>query len=53
MIYNWEKSGLKLPSVIRVHKMATLEKELVELLIGRIDIPIKKKVTAIISKLTD
>jgi len=30
-ITNLEKSGLKLPSVIRVHKIATSEKKLVEL----------------------
>ena len=53
MIDNWEKSGLKLPSVIRVHKLATLEKEMVELLMGKIDNAIKKKVTTIISKLTE
>ena len=29
-ITDWGKSGLRLPSVIRVHKMATLEKDLVE-----------------------
>jgi mRNA interferase MazF len=53
VIDNWEKSGLKLPSVIRVHKLATLEKELVELLMGKIDYLKKKKVTTIINKLTD
>jgi mRNA interferase MazF len=53
VIDNWEKSGLKLPSVIRVHKLATLEKEMVELLMGKIDNAIKKKVTTIISKLTE
>ena len=26
-INNWGKSGLRLPSVIRVHKLATLEKD--------------------------
>ena len=53
VIANWEESGLKLPSVIRVHKLATLEKEIVELLMGKIDNSIKKKVTTIIAKLTD
>ena len=53
MVDNWEESGLKLPSVIRVHKLATLEKEMVELLMGKIDNPIKKKVTTIIAKLTE
>jgi len=36
-----------------VHKLATVEKELVELLMGRIDNSKKKKVIAIVSKLTD
>lgn len=53
LVVNWEKLGLKLPSVIRVHKLATLDKELVEFVIGRIDSSIKGKVAAIISKLTD
>lgn len=31
-IDDWKNSGQKLPSVIRVHKIATLEKDLVELI---------------------
>ena len=34
---HWKKSGLKLPSVIRIHKIATLEKEMVEIVMGKID----------------
>jgi mRNA interferase MazF len=52
-IDEWEKSGLKLPSVIRVHKLATLEKHMVELIMGQIEKPTKEKVRKIISKLTD
>jgi mRNA interferase MazF len=52
-IDDWKKSGLKLPSVIRVHKIATLEKNLVEIIMGRIDNPTKEKVHTIISKLTE
>ena len=33
----WQKCGLKLPSVVRVHKMATLEKDMVEMVMGQID----------------
>lgn len=51
-IDNWEKSGLKLPSVIRVHKIATLEKDMVEFIMGHIEKPTKEKVRKIISKLT-
>ena len=50
---NWEKFGLKLPSVIRVHKLATLEKDLVEATMGKIDDPTRAKVSTIIKKLTD
>jgi len=34
---NWIKFGLKLPSVVRVHKMATLEKDMIESRMGRMD----------------
>jgi mRNA interferase MazF len=30
-IDSWERFGLKLPSVVRVHKIATLQKDMVEL----------------------
>lgn len=46
-------TGLKLPSVIRVHKIATLDKDMVELVMGRIDTKTKDKVIRIISTLTD
>ena len=52
-ITNLEKSGLKLPSVIRVHKIATLEKDLVELKMGQIGAGIKMKVRATIKTLAD
>ncbi len=41
-IKNWGKSGLKLQSVIRLHKIATLEKGLVDQSIGMIDKKLKK-----------
>ena len=34
---DWLKFGLKLPSVVRVHKMATLEKDMIETIMGKID----------------
>lgn len=52
-IENWEKSGLKLPSVIRVHKIATLEKDMVEIVMGKIDDSLKSQVKTIISNLTE
>lgn len=52
-INDWEKSGLRLPSVIRVHKLATLEKDLVEVKMGQIDNSTKEKIRIVIAKLTD
>lgn len=34
---DWLRFGIKLPSVVRVHKMATLEKDMVETIMGQID----------------
>jgi len=52
-IKHWDKAGLKLPSVIRIHKLATLEKNMVEIVMGEIDDVLKNQVKTIISKLTD
>jgi len=49
----WKLSGLMLPSVIRVHKIATLEKELVEHKMGTVSDTIKAKIRSILSKLTE
>ena len=51
-IDDWKKCGLKLPSVIRVHKLATLEKDMVEIVMGQVDNSIKEIVQTIFSKLT-
>ena len=34
---DWSNFGLKLPSVVRVHKMATLEKDMIETIMGQIN----------------
>lgn len=52
-IDNWKKSGLRLPSVIRIHKLATLEKDTVEFNVGKIEPEIKNQVKKIISHLTE
>jgi mRNA interferase MazF len=52
-VKNLEKSGLKLPSVIRVHKIATLEKDLVELKMGQIGSEQKDKVRLVIKSLAE
>jgi len=41
---NWLRYGLRLPSVVRVHKMATLEKDMMETIIGHIDETVLEKV---------
>ena len=48
---NWKRAGLKLPSIIRTHKIATLDKNLIELRIGKIDLATLNKVKMIIRKL--
>lgn len=53
IVDDWKESGLKLPSVIRVHKIATLEKNMVEIIMGRVNDPIKTKVKQIIFKLIE
>jgi len=52
-ITNWEKYGLKLPSVIRIHKVATLEKNMVELIMGKIDKQLAANVKSIFAMLTE
>jgi mRNA interferase MazF len=44
----WNRAGLKLASVVRVHKIATLEKELVEAHLGRIGEAEKLRIKAIL-----
>lgn len=51
-IENWTKAGLRLPSVIRVH-MATLEKDMVEMVMGKIDDSLKIRIKSIIENLTE
>ena len=41
---NWHKFGLKLPSVVRVHKMATLEKDMIESIIGQVNESVLTKI---------
>ena len=41
---DWSNFGLKLPSVVRVHKMATIEKDIIEKIMGQIDETMLSKV---------
>jgi mRNA interferase MazF len=53
LIKDWKKSGLKLPSVIRIHKIATLEKDMVDVTMGQIDIATKDRIILTLSSLTE
>ena len=44
---DWLKFGLKLPSVVRIHKMATLEMDMIETILGQIDNTILSKIKEI------
>ena len=44
---DWLKFGLKLPSVVRVHKMATLETDMIETIMGQIEDPILNEIKVI------
>jgi len=48
---DWLKFGLKLPSVVRVHKMATLEKDMVETIMGQIDETVLNKIKLLYSSI--
>ena len=52
-LVDWENCGLKLPSIIRVHKIATMENEMVEQIMGCINSKTKKSVKELIAKLID
>ena len=41
---DWSNFELKLPSVVRVHKMATLEKDMIESIIGQVDEAVLSKI---------
>ncbi len=36
-VINWQKTGLLLPSFVRLHKIATIEKKLIERVLGNLD----------------
>ncbi|MGF7079152.1 type II toxin-antitoxin system PemK/MazF family toxin [Mucilaginibacter sp. UYCu711] len=48
----WDKYGLKLPSVIRIHKLASLEKAMVDFKFGEIDSDLLAEVVVAMNKLT-
>lgn len=48
---NWSQYGLRIPSVIRVHKMVTLESSMVEQIFGTLKLSDKTKVKKIMQML--
>lgn len=50
-IDDWQKCGLKLDSIIRIHKIASLSKELIELKIGELNDKTREKVKKTFKKL--
>jgi len=48
---NWGQNGLQLPSVIRVHKMASLEKNMIDRKLGEVDNDVKSVVISVIKTL--
>jgi mRNA interferase MazF len=47
----WSQNGLQLPSVIRVHKMASIEKNMIDRKLGEVDNTIKAQVVNVIQTL--
>ncbi len=52
-VKKWEVAGLKLPSTIRVHKIATLDKGMVEMVLGRLDNSTIRRVRILFRRLAD
>jgi len=53
LLDEWNKAGLKLSSVVRVHKIATLEKELVDTVLGKVSEAVKTRIRIILNNLTE
>lgn len=50
-LQEWKQAGLRLPSVVRLHKLATLEKQLVERSLGRLTKPDLQQVQSTLQRL--
>jgi mRNA interferase MazF len=50
-LQEWQQAGLRLPSVVRLHKLATLEKRLVERSFGSLSETDLQQVQAILQRL--
>lgn len=50
-LQDWHQNGLKLPSVIRIHKIASLEKEMIDIKLGEVDSSVIAEVISALTKL--
>jgi mRNA interferase MazF len=53
LVEDWKESGLKLPSVVRLHKIATLEKSLIDQKIGKTSQKLKDTIKIKFNKLIE
>jgi mRNA interferase MazF len=49
-LLDWQTAGLRLPSTVRLHKVATLEKSMINLVMGHISTADEQNVTAHLKK---
>jgi len=50
---DWSRYGLKLPSVVRIHKMATLEKDMIDTIMGKVDEAVLNSIRFIFKSILD
>jgi mRNA interferase MazF len=50
-IANWQRAGLLAPSVVRVHKLATLDRRLVEMRLGRLSAADRARVASAVRRI--
>jgi mRNA interferase MazF len=50
-LMDWSQSGLKLPSVVRVHKLASIEKNMIDVSLGKAGGSVRSQVSEIFRRL--
>ncbi|MHB1424122.1 MAG: type II toxin-antitoxin system PemK/MazF family toxin [Gemmataceae bacterium] len=50
-LMDWRQAGLNAPSAVRLHKLATLEKNLIDRVLGRLEQGDRQKVSAILKQM--
>ncbi len=51
LLTNWRQAGLLAPSTVRLHKLATLEKVLVDRMLGQLELGDHQKVSAVLQQM--